>query len=592
MRNLIVYQFEVQPRPGQTSRECLAAVRDELTEWLRDLFRGLGVHDLQLPFDGSRAAPVDGHELGTEQLECASHRLATLEWEFPEPREPAVVWHFAGVLACDTRSVQLALQIGVRGRSFALRPVNFPLDNRNPLCTIPALRDKFLLGWKCSVEGQPVPAHPRPLRKSHIDKFVREALFSPDRVLPIFLLALSDRVNVDTDGLEVLQTHVRGLAQLAAVLDGPAAERLRKVAGPEFFPPDCALRLYWPGASRDGRSQAHPYQTVEQLVENSKTGPLHDQLLLMLMPVAAAQFREGEVIRAARAALAAGLRDRRGADPATAARLAAAEAELQQARQAQQQLQREHDAARRHVQALLDDLVDLREQLAALRAGPTGRPAKEFDELAVEVERAWDENKRLRADWETARRQLAELEDDFRNYLDASVLLGEAPEPATPAPGSAAGERGFATVVDALRAAGHEFADVLAVWEDAERSAEQSPFASPTKVYRALEAIADVGRAYFRARQGGPPLGPLDRAFLSRVPFKYTSFESQTTLGLFGAERVFHHGGQSRQMQRHLTLGGGTTNNCLQIYFDFDDAAQRVLVGYCGRHLRYSRQRT
>jgi hypothetical protein len=99
-------------------------------------------------------------------------------------------------------------------------------------------------------------------------------------------------------------------------------------------------------------------------------------------------------------------------------------------------------------------------------------------------------------------------------------------------------------------------------------------------------------RAYFQSRNGGPPLGPLDQAFLRRVPFKYTSFESQTTLGLFGAERVFRHRGASRAMQRHLTLGGGTTNNCLQIYFDFDDATQRVLIGYCGRHLPYARQRT
>jgi hypothetical protein len=45
-------------------------------------------------------------------------------------------------------------------------------------------------------------------------------------------------------------------------------------------------------------------------------------------------------------------------------------------------------------------------------------------------------------------------------------------------------------------------------------------------------------------------------------------------------------------MQRPLTLGGGDTNNCLQIYFDFDDASQHVLIGYCERHLPYYRQRT
>ena len=45
-------------------------------------------------------------------------------------------------------------------------------------------------------------------------------------------------------------------------------------------------------------------------------------------------------------------------------------------------------------------------------------------------------------------------------------------------------------------------------------------------------------------------------------------------------------------MQRHLTLGGGSTNHCLQVYFEFDDGAARVAVGYCGRHLRYFSQRS
>lgn len=79
---------------------------------------------------------------------------------------------------------------------------------------------------------------------------------------------------------------------------------------------------------------------------------------------------------------------------------------------------------------------------------------------------------------------------------------------------------------------------------------------------------------------------------MNRVPFKFTSFESPTTLSLFGADRVFHHHGQSRMMTRHLTLGGGGANTCLQIYFDFDDANRRALIGYCGRHLPYSTQRT
>ena len=52
----------------------------------------------------------------------------------------------------------------------------------------------------------------------------------------------------------------------------------------------------------------------------------------------------------------------------------------------------------------------------------------------------------------------------------------------------------FATVADALAAAMAQFADVLTVWESAVRSAQESPFATPAKVFRALQAIAEVGR--------------------------------------------------------------------------------------------------
>jgi hypothetical protein len=45
------------------------------------------------------------------------------------------------------------------------------------------------------------------------------------------------------------------------------------------------------------------------------------------------------------------------------------------------------------------------------------------------------------------------------------------------------------------------------------------------------------------------------------------------TMAMYRRERLFHHGGQQREIQRHLTLGGG--GNCLQVYFDFDKANSR-----------------
>ena len=132
----------------------------------------------------------------------------------------------------------------------------------------------------------------------------------------------------------------------------------------------------------------------------------------------------------------------------------------------------------------------------------------------------------------------------------------------------------------------------MIVWESALESAEQSPFPLPQKVHRALQAIAEVAREHFRSIREGRSMGPLQQAFARRVPFKFANFESATTMSQYGLTRVFRHQGLERQMQRHLTFGGGETNLCLQIYFDFDDIAERVLIGYCGRHLPYTRQRS
>src|SRR5690349_20210971 len=75
------------------------------------------------------------------------------------------------------------------------------------------------------------------------------------------------------------------------------------------------------------------------------------------------------------------------------------------------------------------------------------------------------------------------------------------------------------SISDALGLAADRHGDILDIWEDARRSAEESHISSPTRVLDALRAIAEVGRAYFRTTGNGQSLGPLDQAFHQRVPF-------------------------------------------------------------------------
>jgi macrodomain Ter protein organizer (MatP/YcbG family) len=376
------------------------------------------------------------------------------------------------------------------------------------------------------------------------------------------------------------------MAQVAALANAPAVRRLAQLLPNDPPWQNCPVRVYWPRLPNEP-SGTHPLLNAAEIEQQLKTQTLDQALLTKFIEFSAKRYREGELIRTARLAVDHERAGWRQVASTAERESSTARAEARQAQEERDRLRQECDTARQVIRSLQADLSALRD------AAKEPSAPSSFDDLAAELERAWDDNRRLTGEIETERQQLAELREELRIHQENWALFAasraaddQLPVPAPPS------ERTFATVTDAVRAAAEDFADVLLVWEDAHRSAELSPFRTPGKVFRALEAIAEVGRIYFQSRDGGPPLGPVEHAFACRVPFKYTGFESHTTLHLYGTERIFHHKDQSRQMQRHLTLGGGETNNCLQIYFEFDDPLRRVLIGYCGRHLPYHRQRT
>ena len=192
------------------------------------------------------------------------------------------------------------------------------------------------------------------------------------------------------------------------------------------------------------------------------------------------------------------------------------------------------------------------------------------------------------AELETARQELATLQGELIVCKENLDLLTANPgsKRSLPegSPSAVKSSQPPKTVLEALRFASERYADVLEVWDDAWSSAKKSLFPGPTRVMQALQAIAEVGRAYFAALPEGQSMGPLEQAFRAKIPFKYAPCESQMTMAMHGQERVF----QGREIQRHLTLGGG--GNCVQIYFEFDESRQRVIIAYCGQHLCHYRQ--
>jgi hypothetical protein len=152
-----------------------------------------------------------------------------------------------------------------------------------------------------------------------------------------------------------------------------------------------------------------------------------------------------------------------------------------------------------------------------------------------------------------------------------------------------AGEPSFESVKEALRQAHDDF-DSIQVWSSAVESAEESTFPRPGEVYDALKVIAKLAEIDADPDRSSGPW----KQFFERRGFKYASGESEQTMNLHGDERNFHdrRTGKRMQMERHLTLGGASRENCEQIFFERSETSDKFVIGYCGRHLPFASQTT
>src|SRR6185312_11656283 len=116
MANVCAYQFMLRPREEESSHACLDAVRDEIADWICEIYRVVGLKGVAIPFDGTCIAPHPTHELWSEQRECATHRLASIEWVWPEGEDASLSWLLACTVACDDRAVEVALVVQVVSR--------------------------------------------------------------------------------------------------------------------------------------------------------------------------------------------------------------------------------------------------------------------------------------------------------------------------------------------------------------------------------------------------------------------------------------------------------------------------------------------
>lgn len=537
MRN--VYAVQVQLKPNPSRDEAWANVLAAIGEWAAAWYARRGTA-ISLTGGAQALRPIEGHSLVTTSGEGPSgERLWTMSWAYPADDDPSLLWEATATAASRGNEIETSLVLRVGSRTYRVAPSSFRLRRPNLVRT---LVDEF----ECSVAGRSVTAMAATVAASNVAGLVDD-LRSPERRLPVVLISrepYSDRPLLDPAGIA---DQLAGLAHVRVFADKWASFRLTSLIGKQHSCFNGAVRLYWPVAKAGDDVRADRPFMPEEVRGEAALVP--ERLLRRLAAASAFRFVEMDVTKLVRAS-------------------------LEQAALAAQARAREKALA---------DATD-RSELEALVNGLMDDKAKALED----VRKTRDEADTLRLELVDQNERIAELEaelSDVRRSIGVTI-------PAAPAAAAVVPDDDVepATVAEALEEAAQRFAGRVTVLDTAQRSAEESDFGRPTEVFHALMAIRDVADLYFASREAGRPMGRWDDAFEERG-VKYAAQESRATMNQFGGERDFTNGGVKRRIEKHLTLGGGDKKNCLQIYFDADDAAGRFVIAYCGRHLRTEKYR-
>ena len=641
MAILVAYRMELQPRRGQSTAEMVDEVCDLFSEFVVKHFRRHGVETFPLHFDGRPDHPDKDNRLVATRSESDKYTLATVDWEVIPEQDTDHVLRVSFTCSSDQRAVEVHYRGQLDLRSLLVAPGKKKMKFDPCLLTPSEFFTKVLGQWTASVDGWPVPVAAKLLKADDVKAFVEDTLLNPKRMLPVILLAADGRFKATPSSIQFLQGHVLGVAQVSALMDKQATEKLQAELGPDRACSIGILRFYYPMFTRNCPPRNHPLFRIEELREVMKDFEafLHRESMKFLVQ----QSPDGPLTKAARAGVAeqtlktvdlfrdlqarlatteeklrgieshrdrlkedrdeirtslrtaeAKLVDRNRAYGDLATELAACKTRLAKFTHDLEFLGAEHKIATERLRNSDQTITEMESHLSVMRERlqGAGHRSKTNVETDNELERAWQENDRTLAQLEYASQEIARLQRELHVCRENLDFIAANPTGFRKLPDDTPSMvETLATpksVLESLQLASQRHADILEIWDDAWSSAKKSHYPGPTRVMEALVAIAEIGRMYFEAMQAGQSIGPLDQAFREKVPFKYASGESQITMAMYGHERKFQGPAQRREIQRHLTLGGG--GNCLQLYFDFDEVRRKVIIAYCGQHLSHYRQ--
>ncbi len=527
MRTVYGIQFQVHPNNGQTPADCIVELRDLAARWVSQKYMRVWNKTVDPPFDGLVLEPAAGHWLRTSHQCYEDCELVSMEWGHPDDHDDSIVWVTACIFARQSSAVYAAVFIRISSTRFVVRPTRYALGR-------PSIVWDALTHFNCTIGGEPIPVGVREVRTTDVANFTQSVLLSCDRALPVVLVSPDTWTEQPVVNPAALHNKLAGFAHVVKLVDKWGAFKLTDQVGRELSCFNGAVRVYWPGLKLNDYPFQHPLYLAQSIKYYRERGrELKTHLFRMFAGMSA--FRAGELgpIRA----IQRGIESQRDS-----------------------QLKRLREQMRTGTAENSELMTELEKSLVDIEV-----VMKERDQLSDTVERLKGELEIQRTNWAT-----------YQQYMDQEDEEEIAPD-------SAAQAVRFGSVHEAYIKAQTDFCGPLIFLESAQKSAQESPFKQPQRVYEAFEALYVVAGEWQDKLRKGQGLGRSFKDLMQDLGFDVHRV-SPTSKGKWGDDYKFVYKGDRVLFEDHITLGSGQPDMCLSIHWYRDNDDQVVVIGHCGIH--------
>ena len=144
------------------------------------------------------------------------------------------------------------------------------------------------------------------------------------------------------------------------------------------------------------------------------------------------------------------------------------------------------------------------------------------------------------------------------------------------------------TLTEVLQRARTEYHHKIIILDSAMKSARQSTFRPPTRVWEIILALVEkYDHILQRSNQNkSVNLQESLRETTAASVLDISNKESKPTMDAFGEQRRFRYKKRNIEMQTHIKIGTQhDQSKTLRLYFCFDKETKKFIIGHCGKHL-------